>query len=69
MIKCYCDRCGVEIDSSNKPYIRRYSIILENPLGIFIGDPEYEDEDKRRIHLCATCTNELYKFLKGESEH
>ena len=58
MIKYFCDRCGAEIVSHNRPYLYKYKITREAKATMFTGgDPEQE------IHLCINCTEDLDNFL------
>lgn len=57
MIKCFCDKCGVELTPSKKPYLYKYEITRKPKVTMFTGDTEQE------IHLCINCTEELDKFL------
>lgn len=56
VIKCYCDRCGKEVNDD-----MLYDI--EYPY----FNSEYNEVATKYAELCKDCINELYLFIMGKS--
>lgn len=65
MIKCFCDRCGVEIRNGfNNPTNHRYLIYMTYDK--IYGDFSLSDGDER-FHLCDCCTDLLDDFFNKKA--
>ena len=61
-----CDRCGKKIDDMRSPGYYEIEISLER-FGRYASNDGEKIRQGRR-DLCVQCGNELFEFLKGESE-
>lgn len=57
MIKCFCDRCGSELDGYSSPFYLEFKIKRINR---HVNLPS----EKTKIHLCAICSGKLNAWLE-----